>query len=37
MGALAYDNITTRELDVVGVEEEIVMSGGPSQDPTFGR
>ena len=37
MGALAYDNLQVRELDVVGVEQEIVMSGGPSQDPTTGR
>ena len=37
MGALAYDNLQVRELDVVGVEQEIVMSGGPSQEPTTGR
>jgi Amt family ammonium transporter len=37
MGVLAYDNLQVRELDVVGVEEEIVMSGGPSQDPSIGR
>ncbi|HEY3671359.1 MAG TPA: hypothetical protein VGN51_10530, partial [Acidimicrobiia bacterium] len=37
MGALAYDNLQVRELDVVGVEQEIVMSGGASQEPTTGR
>ncbi len=37
MGVLAYDNLQVRELDVVGVEQDIVMSGGPSQDPTTGR
>ena len=37
MGALAYDNLQVRELDVVGVDQEIVMSGGPSQEPTTGR
>ena len=36
MGVLAYDNLV-RELDIVGIDEEIVMSGGPSQDPTIGR
>ena len=25
------------ELDIVGIEEDIVLSGGPSQDPTIGR
>ena len=37
MGVLAYDNLSVRELDIVGVEEDIVMSGGPSQDPSIGR
>jgi Amt family ammonium transporter len=37
MGVLAYDNMQVRELDIVGVEEDIVMSGGPSQDPSIGR
>ena len=37
MGVLAYDNLQVRELDIVGVEQDIVMSGGPSQDPTTGR
>jgi Amt family ammonium transporter len=37
MGVLAYDNLQLRELDVVGIEEEVVLSGGPSQDPTIGR
>jgi ammonium transporter, Amt family len=37
MGVLAYDNLQLRELDIVGVDEEIVMSGGVSQDPTTGR
>ncbi|MET0909982.1 MAG: ammonium transporter [Ilumatobacteraceae bacterium] len=37
MGVLAYDNLQLRELDIVGIEEDIVMSGGPSQDPTTGR
>jgi Amt family ammonium transporter len=37
MGVLAYDNLQLRELDIVGIDEEIVMSGGPSQDPTTGR
>ncbi len=37
MGVLAYDNLQLRELDVVGVDEDIVLSGGPSQDPTIGR
>ena len=37
MGVLAYDNLLVRELDVHGVEEDIVMSGGPSQDPSIGR
>jgi ammonium transporter, Amt family len=37
MGVLAYDNLQLRELDIVGVDEEIVMSGGPSQDPSIGR
>jgi Amt family ammonium transporter len=37
MGALAYDNLHVRELDVVGVQEEMVLTGGPSQDPSIGR
>jgi Amt family ammonium transporter len=37
MGVLAYDNLQLRELDIVGVDEDIVMSGGPSQDPSIGR
>jgi len=37
MGVLAYDNLQIRELDIVGVEQDIVMSGGPPQDPTTGR
>ena len=37
MGVLAYDNLQLRELDVVGIDEELVISGGPSQDPTTGR
>ena len=37
MGVLAYDNLQLRELDIVGVDEEIVMTGGPSQDPSIGR
>jgi Amt family ammonium transporter len=37
MGVLAYDNLQVRELDIVGIDEEIVMSGGPSQDPSIGR
>jgi Amt family ammonium transporter len=37
MGVLAYDNLQLRELDVVGVEQETVLVGGPSQDPTIGR
>jgi Amt family ammonium transporter len=37
MGALAYDNLQVRELDVVGVDQEVVMTGGPSQDPSIGR
>ena len=37
MGVLAYDNLQVRELDIVGVDEDIVMSGGPSQDPSTGR
>ena len=35
MGVLAYDNLQVRELDVVGVDEAIVMSGGPSHLETF--
>jgi Amt family ammonium transporter len=37
MGVLAYDNLQLRELDVVGIEEDMVLSGGPSQDPSIGR
>ena len=37
MGVLAYDNLQLRELDIVGIDEEVVMSGGPSQDPSIGR
>ena len=37
MGVLAYDNLVLSELDIVGIDEDIVMSGGPSQDPTIGR
>ncbi len=38
MGVLAYDNLVLNELDVVGLEgEELVLSGGPSPDPTIGR
>jgi Amt family ammonium transporter len=37
MGVLAYDNLQLRELDVVGTDEEMVLSGGPSQDPSIGR
>jgi len=37
MGVLAYDNLQVRELDIVGVEGDTVMSGGPSQDPSIGR
>ncbi len=37
MGVLAYDNLQVRELDIVGIEGDIVMTGGPSQEPTTGR
>jgi Amt family ammonium transporter len=38
MGALAYDNLVLNELDIVGADgEEMVLSGGPSPDPTIGR
>ncbi|MBM3674940.1 MAG: ammonium transporter [Actinobacteria bacterium] len=39
MGVLAYDNLQLNELDIVGTEAEpeMVMSGGPSPDPTIGR
>jgi Amt family ammonium transporter len=37
MGVLAYDNLVLNELDVVGPDEQLVISGGPSQDPTIGR
>jgi hypothetical protein len=37
MGVLAYDNLQLRELDIVGTEDEMVLTGGPSQDPSIGR
>ena len=37
MGVLCYDNLQLRELDIVGVDEDVVMTGGPSQDPSIGR
>ena len=37
MGVLAYDNLQLRELDVVGVDEDIVLTGGVSQEPSIGR
>jgi len=37
MGVLAYDNLQVRELDVVGVDQEVVLSGGPSEEPSIGR
>ncbi len=38
MGVLAYDNLQVNELDIVGADgTEMVMSGGPSPDPTIGR
>ncbi len=39
MGVLAYDNLTLNELDVVGIDgvPAVVVSGGPSPDPTIGR
>jgi Amt family ammonium transporter len=37
MGVLAYDNLQLRELDIVGIDEDMVLSGGPSQDPSIGR
>lgn len=39
MGALAYDNLQVNELDIIGTrgEPELVISGGPSPDPTTGR
>ncbi len=38
MGVLAYDNLQVNELDIVSAEgPEMVMSGGPSPDPTIGR
>lgn len=37
MGVLAYDNLTVRELDIIGVDEDIVLTGGPSQEPSIGR
>jgi Amt family ammonium transporter len=37
MGVLAYDNLHVRELDVVGVDQDIVFSGGESQEPSIGR
>jgi hypothetical protein len=37
MGVLVYDNLQLRELDIVGIDEDMVLSGGPSQDPSIGR
>jgi ammonium transporter, Amt family len=37
MGVLAYDNLQLRELDVVGVDQDIVLTGGVSQEPSIGR
>jgi Amt family ammonium transporter len=37
MGVLCYDNLQLRELDVVGIDDEINMTGGPSQEPSIGR
>jgi Amt family ammonium transporter len=37
MGVLAYDNLVLNELDIVGPDEAMVLSGGPSPDPTIGR
>ena len=37
MGVLAYDNLQVRELDVVGIDHDTVIVGGPSQDPSIGR
>ena len=38
MGVLAYDNLQVNELDIVSAEgTEMVMSGGPTPDPTIGR
>ena len=37
MGVLAYDNLVLNELDIVGPDEGMVLSGGASQDPSIGR
>ena len=37
MGVLAYDNLVLNELDIVGPDEGMVLSGGQSPDPTIGR
>ena len=37
MGVLAYDNLVLNELDIVGPDEGMVLSGGPSPDPSIGR
>jgi ammonium transporter, Amt family len=37
MGVLAYDNLVLNELDIVGPDDQMVLSGGPSPDPTTGR
>ncbi|MBK5287580.1 MAG: ammonium transporter [Acidimicrobiia bacterium] len=38
MGVLAYDNLQVNELDIISAEgPEMVLSGGPSPDPTIGR
>ena len=37
MGVLAYDNLVLNELDIVGPDEDMVLSGGASPDPTIGR
>ena len=35
MGVLAYDNLVLNELDIVGPDEGMVLSGGASPDPTY--
>jgi ammonium transporter, Amt family len=37
MGVLAYDNLVLNELDIVGPDEGMVLSGGTSPDPSIGR
>ena len=37
MGVLAYDNLVLNELDIVGPDEGMVLSGGASPDPSIGR